>query len=1186
MLLFICMPTFAQNRSNKGKEFWLGYGNNVLFNHDNPINSQTLVLYLSAEEAAIVKVSVNGTSWSQTVSIPANSVDVSVVIPKSGINDARLTTEGKFNKGIHIESDVPIVAYAHQYGLMSSAATMLMPVETYGFTYYSLNYEQVSNYPDSYSWFFVVASEDNTRLKITVADTTQGSAIAKSIPKDTTITVDLNQGEIYNVFGKQLATTTYFNGKDLTGSKIVSVAGSDGKCHPIAVFSGASRNTICAGNGGEFLMQQIFPANAWGTRYVTYHSVNNSMANIKSPFLNIYRIAVRDPKTIVKINGVVINGVLPLYKNFYYQYASVEGEIIESDKPILVGQYTVSSNECTGANPNPLGDPEMLYISPIEQGVKSAIFYNTRNQYIDMSLANIIVPAGAVASMKIDGVPLNANEYFPHPRTNLYTVVVKRLLGAAAQRKITCDSAFVATVYGTGTFESYGYNLGTFVNDLNATGGIRNTLDALSPIGTIDSITCSKTPLKLILKSAYKVSRINWQLSKVLGAGVLPAKDSIEINPVPSDSSYVFGRKYYIYNSAMDVSFSNMGSFDVPVEYYSDEIDNCANSDITSIKVAVKKGPSVDFSISKFLCLPDTVSFSATVNANGFNLTKNVWRIDDTVSVSTLTNRKKFFTSGNHTVRFTTYADNGCAGDTLKVVSIQQNPITNFTVSSTVCMGDSLFFKDASLVAKAGSNMWKWDYGDGTVASKPVSDTANYFYKKPGNYTAKLWVETANGCKSDTTLKQIVVLDKPTAKFNADQNVCIGDTVSLKDASSIGSGSIGFWNWKFGDGTFAQKTIGSPFSYLYTKGGAYTVTLQTLGSNGCMSDSFALQVNVFDKPTPTVSVTGKLCVDSLLTLTSSIAYTPATPITWYWSLPNGNDSTKNGSNIVSITVPGGGAAIKYKHAVNINNGCKSDTLTYTLPLINNSAMPAYTITGDSLCIGKEIIFNSTDTSVVQWKWDFGDGTFGFQAPPIIKKYATAKKYTTSLSYTTKNGCGSKLANVPVTIFADPIFSAGPDLYVLKNKPISFKPIVQTPLAFNYLWSPVNYLNSTIVLAPVVTPSNQQSYNLSVADKVTKCSASDSVTVFIITEVEVPNAFSPNGDGVHDIWQIGGLAGYVSANMEVYNRYGQLVFVSKNGYTKPWDGTYKGKPVPFGTYYYVLDLKNGKPILTGSVTIIK
>ena len=1186
MLLFICMPIFAQNRSNKGKEFWLGYGNNVLFNHDNPVNGQTLVLYLSAEEAAVVKVSVNGTAWTQTVTIPANSVDVSVVIPKSGVNDARLTTEGKFTKGIHIESDVPIVAYAHQYGLMSSAATMLMPVETFGYTYYSLNYDQISNFPDSYSWFFVVASENNTRLRITMADTTQGSATAPSVPKDTTITVDLNKGEIYNVFGKQLATTTYFNGKDLTGSKIVSVAGSDGKCHPVGVFSGASRNTICAGNGGEFLMQQIFPANAWGTRYVTYHSVNNAMANIKTPFLNIYRIAVRDPNTIVKINGVVINGLLPLYKNFYYQYASIEGEIIESDKPILVGQYTVSSNECTGANPNPLGDPEMLYISPIEQGVKSAMFYNTRNQYIDMNLTNIIVPTGAVSSVKIDGVALNANEYFPHPRTNLYTVVVKRLLGAGAQHKISCDSAFVATVYGTGTFESYGYNLGTYVNDLNATGGIRNTLDVLSPIGTIDSITCSKTPLKLILKSAYKVSRINWQLSKALGSGVLPAKDSIELNPMPSDSSYVFGRKYYIYNSAMDVSFLNTGTFDVPVEYYSDEIDNCAHTDITSIKVAVKKGPSVDFSISKFLCLPDTVSFAATVNTNGFNLTKNLWRIDDTASASTLTFRKKFLSSGDHTVRFTTYADNGCAGDTLKVVSIQQNPVTNFSVASSVCLGDSLFFKDLSLVAKAGSNLWKWDYGDGTVVSKPVSDTAHYFYKKPGNFIAKLWVETANGCKSDTTLKTISVLDKPAAKFTADQNICIGDVTTLKDASSITSGTISLWNWNYGDGVIAQKTNGSPFSYLYTKGGSYTVTLQTLASNGCISDSFALQVNIFDKPVPTVSVSGKLCVDSLLTLTSSIAYTPVTPIAWYWSLPSGKDSTKNGSNIVNITAPNGGAAIKYKHAVNINNGCKSDTLTFTLPIIHASPVPNFTITGDSLCIGKEITFNSTDTSVNQWKWDFGDGTFSTQAPPIIKKYTAAKKYTTSLQYTGKNGCGSLTTNSPVTIFADPIFSAGPDIYVLKNKSISFAPVVQTPLAYTYYWSPANYLSNTLVLAPVVTPPSQQSYNLSITDKLTKCTASDSVTVFIITEVEVPNAFSPNGDGVHDVWQIGGLAGYVNASLEVYNRYGQLVFASKNGYTNPWDGTYQGKPVPFGTYYYVLDLKNGKPILTGSVTIIK
>jgi len=73
---------FGQDKSNKGKEFWLGYGHNALFANVSPPNSQNHILYLSAEQAATVTVSVNGTSWSQTVTIPANSVDFSVIIPK------------------------------------------------------------------------------------------------------------------------------------------------------------------------------------------------------------------------------------------------------------------------------------------------------------------------------------------------------------------------------------------------------------------------------------------------------------------------------------------------------------------------------------------------------------------------------------------------------------------------------------------------------------------------------------------------------------------------------------------------------------------------------------------------------------------------------------------------------------------------------------------------------------------------------------------------------------------------------------------------------------------------------------------------------------------------------------------------------------------------------------------------
>ena len=181
-LLFICsfllfgFDSSGQTLSNRGKEFWLGYGFNYKFQNELPMNDQELAIYISTEQAATVVVSINGTSWSQTLNIPPNTVNASILIPKSGPNDARVLTDGFSNKGIHILSDVPVAAYAHQYGPMVSGATMLMPVETYGFSYYSINYYQdrsQSNPSEWYSWFFVIASENNTRIRITPSDTTK-----------------------------------------------------------------------------------------------------------------------------------------------------------------------------------------------------------------------------------------------------------------------------------------------------------------------------------------------------------------------------------------------------------------------------------------------------------------------------------------------------------------------------------------------------------------------------------------------------------------------------------------------------------------------------------------------------------------------------------------------------------------------------------------------------------------------------------------------------------------------------------------------------------------------------------------------------------------------------------------------------------------------------------------------------
>ena len=83
----------------------------------------------------------------------------------------------------------------------------------------------------------------------------------------------------------------------------------------------------------------------------------------------------------------------------------------------------------------------------------------------------------------------------------------------------------------------------------------------------------------------------------------------------------------------------------------------------------------------------------------------------------------------------------------------------------------------------------------------------------------------------------------------------------------------------------------------------------------------------------------------------------------------------------------------------------------------------------------------------------------------------------------------------------------------------------------------------------------------------------------------PNTFTPNGDGINEVWIIEYLDTYPDNRVQVFTRTGQLVFESK-GYKTPWDGKFNGKPLPFDTYYYIVEPESGRKPITGYVTIVK
>ena len=139
---------------------------------------------------------------------------------------------------------------------------------------------------------------------------------------------------------------------------------------------------------------------------------------------------------------------------------------------------------------------------------------------------------------------------------------------------------------------------------------------------------------------------------------------------------------------------------------------------------------------------------------------------------------------------------------------------------------------------------------------------------------------------------------------------------------------------------------------------------------------------------------------------------------------------------------------------------------------------------------------------------------------------------------------------------------------------------------SYLWSPAESLDDSTSATPVAMPLVTTTY---VVAAITEdgCTEMDTVTVRKPDNLVVYNAFSPNGDGMNDYWDIDNASDYPDIIVEVYSRWSEKMFSSK-GYSddKRWNGTYKGKDVPIGTYYFVIVPYKGATPITGPLTIIR
>jgi gliding motility-associated-like protein len=159
------------------------------------------------------------------------------------------------------------------------------------------------------------------------------------------------------------------------------------------------------------------------------------------------------------------------------------------------------------------------------------------------------------------------------------------------------------------------------------------------------------------------------------------------------------------------------------------------------------------------------------------------------------------------------------------------------------------------------------------------------------------------------------------------------------------------------------------------------------------------------------------------------------------------------------------------------------------------------------------------------------------------------------------------------------------MVVYKGKTFPLVPsLTGNPTGFT--WTPATYLSSPSVADPIVTEVETGiTYKLDVANDA-GCRASDTVRIVVVERIWLPDAFSPNGDGKNDVWELTGIDAFPEAIVTIYDRWGEVIYQSEKGYAQPFDGKYNGMVLPEGVYAYRVRTVPGRPPLSGKLVLVR
>jgi gliding motility-associated-like protein len=568
------------------------------------------------------------------------------------------------------------------------------------------------------------------------------------------------------------------------------------------------------------------------------------------------------------------------------------------------------------------------------------------------------------------------------------------------------------------------------------------------------------------------------------------------------------------------------------------DINGCASSD--TISVIVNPLPSAFAGNDVAICFGDTTTLTAT---GGLNYS---WSPADSLSNS-LNDITQAFPIITTEYIVTMTDTNGCIQSDSIVVTVNELPIGDVVADVTICNGDS------TQLNATGGDTYLWapsnDLSDPNIPNPWATSivTTNY----------SVLITDINGC-TDTDTVKVTINNLPNISAGNDIQICIGDTTQLL----VTGGDTYLWSPETG---LSSDTSFNP-TVIINDTAEYIVIGTDL--NGCInSDTVAVIINPF--PAVSAGIDVNICIGDTTPLTA----TGGESYSW-------TNGTFLDDNLIFNPNATPDTTMEFIVTVADSNACiNTDSVIVNVFIIE-------AISDQTICLEDSVQLDVFGSIGNAYTWT--PSTY-LSDPNIANPYSTAQEdiiYYVSVSDV--QGCSDQ-DSVIITVLSVPIASFTPEIEAgCEGVVVKFSNTSIDGFSFDWLFGDGG--TSTDESPTYTFPYGE---NFTAALTVTNTNGCIDNSIFSGTALDfddyfdifIPNVFTPNGDGENDIFAIE-VAGELNkcSDLKIYNRWGQIIFISTGGNTK-WDGyTNVGLAVPEGTYFFVVEI-NGI-MKSGSVTVFR